>query len=197
MSNKKFVTINLHLNSDSCLEDLDKVLGSVYKEVTRIRIPLPSSIARQTFVLTGKMPKKRDQITDDIQRKSGHVQKTVTHSTNYLVDSNDGITTTKLQQAREKGTKIISYNDLYRMLSEPQSPDHEELVHIVSKENLYVLDLTGTLKDTSFKVLQFKEYIAIPEPIVQDTIIISPFKITDEAEKTLLVELDLACKRLA
>lgn len=69
-----------------------------------------------TFVLTGTLPKPRKEVEDMIGAQGGHAASAVSASTDYLVAGEDpGL---KLQKAKTLRIKIISYDELLKMVEE-------------------------------------------------------------------------------
>jgi DNA ligase (NAD+) len=70
----------------------------------------------QEFALTGKGPMGRKEITELIENNGGSV-KSVSKTTNYLVCEDPESNSGKLQKAKKYGTKIISYDELLKIIS--------------------------------------------------------------------------------
>ena len=67
-----------------------------------------------TFVITGTMPKSREEVETLIESEGGHASSAVSKSTDYLIaGGNPG---TKLEKARSLGVATISYPDLLKMI---------------------------------------------------------------------------------
>jgi DNA ligase (NAD+) len=67
-----------------------------------------------TFVITGTMPKSREEVENLIESEGGHASSSVSRSTDYVIaGSNPG---TKLEKARSLGVATISYSDLIKMI---------------------------------------------------------------------------------
>lgn len=67
-----------------------------------------------TFVVTGTLPKPRQEVEEVIAQNGGHVSSTVSKSTSYvLAGENPG---SKLQKAQTLGIPVIGYPDLLRIL---------------------------------------------------------------------------------
>ncbi len=71
-----------------------------------------SNISGKIFVLTGKMPKKRNEYETMITSKGGIVAGSVSKNTNYLVIADINSTSSKAVKARKLGTKLISPEEL-------------------------------------------------------------------------------------
>jgi DNA ligase (NAD+) len=70
--------------------------------------------AGMTFVITGTMPVARHLIEERIERLGGHVASSVSRSTSFVVAGDKP--GSKIEKARELGVKIISYEDLLKMI---------------------------------------------------------------------------------
>jgi DNA ligase (NAD+) len=66
------------------------------------------------FVITGTLPKPRNVVEELIRAGGGHVSPSVSKSTSYLVAGDDP--GSKLDKAKSLGVKIISYDDLAKMI---------------------------------------------------------------------------------
>ena len=75
-----------------------------------------SNISGKVFVLTGKMPKKRNEYEAMITSKGGIVAGSVSKNTDYLVIADVGSTSSKAVKARKLGTKLISPEELEELL---------------------------------------------------------------------------------
>lgn len=71
-----------------------------------------SNISGKVFVLTGKMPKKRNEYEAMITSKGGIVAGSVSKNTDYLVIADVNSTSSKAEKARKLGTKLISPTEL-------------------------------------------------------------------------------------
>jgi len=85
----------------------EKGLKFIMKEKT--------SISGLTFTLTGKMPMKRDAVTQLITSKGGYV-KGISKSTDYLVTDDSDSGSIKNKKAQTMNITIISFQDLIEML---------------------------------------------------------------------------------
>lgn len=72
--------------------------------------------AGKTFVLTGKMPKKRSEYEALIKAAGGKVAGSVSKNTDYLVIADVDSTSSKAEKARELGTKLISPDELENLI---------------------------------------------------------------------------------
>lgn len=75
-----------------------------------------SNISGKVFVLTGKMPKKRNEYETMITSKGGIVAGSVSKNTDYLVIADVRSTSSKAVKARKLGTKLISPEELEELL---------------------------------------------------------------------------------
>lgn len=75
-----------------------------------------SNISGKVFVLTGKMPKKRNEYETMITSKGGIVAGSVSKNTDYLVIADVNSTSSKAVKARKLGTKLISPEELEELL---------------------------------------------------------------------------------
>ena len=71
-----------------------------------------SNISGKVFVLTGKMPKKRNEYEAMITSKGGIVAGSVSKNTDYLVIADVNSTSSKAEKARKLSTKLISPTEL-------------------------------------------------------------------------------------
>jgi len=69
----------------------------------------------KSFCITGKLSKSRDEIKDDIINAGGTWSSTVTKQLDYLV-SNESSGSSKFDKADKLGVKIITEEDLYRLI---------------------------------------------------------------------------------
>ena len=67
-----------------------------------------------TFVITGTLPKPRDEVEELIESLGGHASSAVSASTDYLVVGGDP--GSKLQKAQALGVKTISYEEFLKMI---------------------------------------------------------------------------------
>ncbi len=72
-------------------------------------------IAGLTFVITGTLPKPRHEIIEMIEKAGGKVSSSVSKQTNYLIVGEEP--GSKLTKAQSLGVKIISYEELLKMLN--------------------------------------------------------------------------------
>jgi DNA ligase (NAD+) len=74
--------------------------------------PLP--LAGLTFVITGKLPKPRNEVEALIDTQGGHAASAVSASTDYLIVGEDA--GSKREKAEKLGVKTISYDELDKMI---------------------------------------------------------------------------------
>lgn len=68
-----------------------------------------------TFVITGTLPKPRNEVEELVESLGGHAASSVSKSTDYvLVGENPG---SKLEKAKDLGIKTISYEDLLMLIA--------------------------------------------------------------------------------
>jgi DNA ligase (NAD+) len=70
-----------------------------------------------TFVITGKLSRKRDDIKADIENAGGKVSGSVSSKTSYLVCNDKNSTTGKSKDAKSLNVPIISEEELLKLLS--------------------------------------------------------------------------------
>jgi DNA ligase (NAD+) len=69
-----------------------------------------------TFVITGTLPKARDEVKELIENMGGHTSGAVSKKTNYLVAG--GEPGSKFQKAQSLGVRIVSYEELLKLIEE-------------------------------------------------------------------------------
>jgi DNA ligase (NAD+) len=67
-----------------------------------------------TFIITGTLPKPRDEVEDMIESLGGHASSSISKSTDYLIVGEEP--GSKLQKAEALGVKRISYNELLKII---------------------------------------------------------------------------------
>ncbi len=67
-----------------------------------------------TFVITGTLPKSRQEVEDLIETNGGHASSAVSAATDFLVAGEDP--GSKLQKAKTLGVRTISYDELMKMI---------------------------------------------------------------------------------
>lgn len=75
------------------------------------------SVAGMTFVITGKLSRKRDDIKADIEAAGGKVTGSVSGKTNYLVCNDKNSTTGKSADAKRLSIPIITEAELINMIN--------------------------------------------------------------------------------
>ncbi len=72
-----------------------------------------------SFVITGSLNnfENRDQLIEYIEQNGGKVVKAISSKVNYLVNNDINSTSTKNTKAKELGIKIISEDDLLKMVN--------------------------------------------------------------------------------
>lgn len=104
--------------SDNIVKNINK-FGKLYEFLKEKGLEFvmkeKSNISGLVFTLTGKMPMKRDVVTQMISAKGGYV-KGISKNTNYLVTDDMDSGSIKNQKAQKFGTKIISFDELMDMI---------------------------------------------------------------------------------
>jgi DNA ligase (NAD+) len=73
------------------------------------------SLAGRTFVLTGALDRwTREEATEEIERRGGHVASSVSGNTDYVVVGSDP--GSKREDAREEGVEILDEDQFAKML---------------------------------------------------------------------------------
>jgi DNA ligase (NAD+) len=72
----------------------------------------------KTFVITGTLSMKREDVAAMIEEAGGKMQSSVSAKTNYLVMAKPDSTSKKAQKAMELGTEILGEADLMEMLGQ-------------------------------------------------------------------------------
>ncbi len=75
-----------------------------------------SNISGMLFSMTGKLPMKRDLLVKLIESKGGQWKNSVTKKTDFLITNNPNSTSGKMKKANKYGTRVISFDDLMRMI---------------------------------------------------------------------------------
>lgn len=83
-------------------------------EVERLKRNTEGPLVGFSFVITGTLPVKRDEAKDVIEANGGKVLGSVSSKLNFLVVGDDA--GSKLEKAQALGVKILSWDDLQRML---------------------------------------------------------------------------------
>lgn len=74
----------------------------------------PSPLSGLIFVITGTLPKPREEVKEMIEKAGGKVSSSVSKNTDYLVVGEDP--GSKLAKAKALGVKTISYEELIKMM---------------------------------------------------------------------------------
>jgi DNA ligase (NAD+) len=76
----------------------------------------------QTIVITGTLPKSREEVEEHIESLGGHASSTVSKNTDYVIaGENPG---SKLQKARSLGVKTISYEEFLKLIEQSRSGEN-------------------------------------------------------------------------
>ena len=78
--------------------------------------PVTGDYAGKVFVLTGKMVHPRSYYVEKIEAAGGKEGSSVNSKTDYLVIADVNSQSSKAKKARELGTKLISPEELEKML---------------------------------------------------------------------------------
>jgi len=100
----------------SILVDLASVLD--------VRAPVIGALTGKSICITGSTSKPRKAVQKDILEAGGIVKESVGKGLTYLV-TNETTMTTKMQKAIKYGTRVISENDLYTLISGGVLPEIE------------------------------------------------------------------------
>ena len=95
------IATKLTFSSNASAEDAEKV----------------TTLDGLTFVITGKLSRKRDDIKTDIENAGGKVSGSVSSKTSYLVCNDKNSTTGKSKDAKSLNVPIISEEELLKLLS--------------------------------------------------------------------------------
>jgi DNA ligase (NAD+) len=95
---------------------------NLIKQLERIGLQLTyeeeveSEMTGMIFSMTGKLPMKRDLLVKLIESHGGVWKNSVTKKTHYLITNNPNSTSGKMKNANKYGTRVISFDDLMRMV---------------------------------------------------------------------------------
>ncbi|WP_353686130.1 NAD-dependent DNA ligase LigA [Thermodesulfovibrio sp. 3462-1] len=95
------------------IEEL-KSLGLTIENPDYQKEKKPASLEGFSFVITGTLPKPRHEVQEMIEKAGGRVSSSVSKNTDYLIVGEEP--GSKLAKAKELGVKIISYEELLKML---------------------------------------------------------------------------------
>jgi DNA ligase (NAD+) len=113
LSVSAFFSDTRNLNTLDRLKDLGlEIANPDYAAVSKGALPLEG----MSFVITGTLPKARHEVEDLIEKNGGHASSAVSKSTSYLLAGD--APGSKLDKAKSLGLRIISFNDLVRMLED-------------------------------------------------------------------------------
>ncbi len=79
-----------------------------------IRTKKGRRLSEVTFVITGTLPKPREEIKTQIENEGGHVLASVSKKTNYLLAGDEA--GSKIENAKKLGVPIIDWNKFQKML---------------------------------------------------------------------------------
>lgn len=97
--------------------DLIKELQSLGIDPKEVQNTVNNILDGKTFVLTGKLPTlTREEATSIIEANGGRTSSSVSKNTDYLLAGSDA--GSKLEKARKLNIKIISEEDLYKLIGE-------------------------------------------------------------------------------
>jgi DNA ligase (NAD+) len=107
----RFFDDHENLNTLKTLKSLGlKISNPDFSKEKEGKLPLQG----MTFVITGTLPKPRNEVEEVIESMGGRASGSVSKSTSYIVlGENPG---SKLQKARSLGVKIVSYEELVTMI---------------------------------------------------------------------------------
>jgi DNA ligase (NAD+) len=77
-----------------------------------------------TFVITGTLPKPRNEVEELIESLGGHTSSSVSKNTGYVIAGEDP--GSKLQKAKDLGVKTISYEELVRLIEKSRNRETVE-----------------------------------------------------------------------
>ncbi len=80
------------------------------------KIKVKRPLEELTFVITGTLPKPRNEVEELIEGLGGHAASSVSKSTDYVIVGEDP--GSKLQKARTLGVKTISYEELLKIIEQ-------------------------------------------------------------------------------
>jgi DNA ligase (NAD+) len=123
MGEKIASTVSAFFNDRKNLEVLDTLVKLELKIENPDFVPAKKKeklpFEGLTFVITGTLPRPRKEVEDLIEREGGRAASSVSGSTDYLVAGEDP--GSKLDKARTLGVRIVSYEDLVKMLDKNTS----------------------------------------------------------------------------
>ena len=120
MGEKIAGSISRFFNDPENIHTLDTLVKEMGVEITNPDFIKEKEGKRRldglTFVITGTLPKPRDEVEQLIESMGGHASGSVSKKTNYLVAGVEP--GSKYQKAQSLGTRIISYEELLKLIKE-------------------------------------------------------------------------------
>jgi len=105
---------NIKYNQARCIILLKSLERIGLQITTEERVE--SEMTGMIFSMTGKLPMKRDLLVKLIESHGGVWKNSVTKNTDFLITNNPNSTSGKMKNANKYGTRIISFDDLMRMV---------------------------------------------------------------------------------
>lgn len=104
------------------LKKNEEIIGKLLKagikvKEKKIMEKTDGKFSGKTFVITGTLSRKREEIEADIEGAGGKISGSVSKTTHFLVIADPSSTSSKAQKARSFGTKLISEDELMEMLA--------------------------------------------------------------------------------
>ncbi len=109
------IALNIVIWQARCIVLL-RTLGSMGLQLKPKEEKMESQMTGMIFSMTGKLPMKRDLLVKLIESHGGIWKNSVTKKTHYLVTNNPTSTSGKMKNANKYGTRVISFDDLMRMV---------------------------------------------------------------------------------
>lgn len=100
-------------SNERLVDDVHQMLQLGVKLAEPLR-SLEGALSGMSFLITGTLPIKRDDAKDIIEKNGGKILGSVSSKLNYLVVGDDP--GSKVEKAQTLGVKIISWDDLQKML---------------------------------------------------------------------------------
>ena len=98
-----------YTEADEIAEMLD------FKSAEANEVAQSEGVKDKTFVITGKLSRKRDDIKAEIEHRGGKVTGSVSSKTTYLVCNDKNSTTGKSADAKRLGIPVITEEELYEL----------------------------------------------------------------------------------
>jgi DNA ligase (NAD+) len=109
----RFFNDHENINTLEALKSLGvKISNPDFMKEKEVKRPLEGLI----FVITGTLPRSRDEVEELIGKAGGHVSGSISKRTDYLVAGVEP--GSKLQKAQPLGVRIISYEDLMKLIED-------------------------------------------------------------------------------